>query len=175
MPAAVSAALKEGTIFTPQRPPNSLMSSPEHALVSLLSQFAFSFDGAVLGAALAYAAVRTVLKLTTSRSALNNLREAPYVRVSDLRSVIPDRNSKQSESDQKLVVVRGTVEAKSSVEGSWKSLLPNVLISQESGDRAVIIQRTQMVTPLVFLLDPASISQFSSNWKSLLHNVLVSQ
>ncbi|XP_022148356.1 E3 ubiquitin-protein ligase SPL2 [Momordica charantia] len=117
------------------------MSSPEHALVSLLSQFAFSFDGAVLGAALAYAAVRTVLKLTTSRSALNNLREAPNVRVSDLRS---DGNSKQSESDQKLVVVRGTVEAKSSVEGSWKSLLPNVLISQESGDRAVIIQRTQM-------------------------------
>lgn len=128
------------------------MSTSEQALVTLLSRFALSFDGAVLGAALAYAAVRTVLKLTASCSSLNELRKAPYVSVSDLRHIIPDGDSGQSESDRKLVVVRGTVEARSSVEGNWKSLLPNVLISQESGDRAVIIQRTQVVTPLVFLL-----------------------
>ncbi|CAK9310591.1 unnamed protein product [Citrullus colocynthis] len=120
------------------------MSTSEQALVTLLSRFALSFDGAVLGAALAYAAVRTVLKLTASCSSLNELRKAPYVSVSDLRHIIPDGDSGQSESDRKLVVVRGTVEARSSVEGNWKSLLPNVLISQESGDRAVIIQRTQV-------------------------------
>ncbi|XP_022992269.1 E3 ubiquitin-protein ligase SPL2 [Cucurbita maxima] len=120
------------------------MSSSEQALVSLLSQFALSFDGAVLGAALAYAAVRTVLKLTASCSALDELRKAPYVSVSDLRHIISDGDSGKSESDHKLVVVRGTVEARSSVEGNWKSVQPNVLISQESGDRAVIIQRTQM-------------------------------
>ncbi|XP_023514151.1 E3 ubiquitin-protein ligase SPL2-like isoform X1 [Cucurbita pepo subsp. pepo] len=120
------------------------MSSSEQALVSLLSRFALSFDGAALGAALAYAAFRTVLKLTASCSALDELRKAPNVRVSDLRHMISDGDSRQSESDQKLVVVRGTVEARSFVEGNWKSLQPNVLISQESGDRAVIIQRTQM-------------------------------
>ncbi|XP_022964217.1 E3 ubiquitin-protein ligase SPL2-like isoform X1 [Cucurbita moschata] len=120
------------------------MSSSEQALVSLFSRFALSFDGAALGAALAYAAFRTVLKLTASCSALDELRKAPNVRVSDLRHMISDGDSRQSESDQKLVVVRGTVEARSFVEGNWKSLQPNVLISQESGDRAVIIQRTQM-------------------------------
>ncbi|KAA0059400.1 hypothetical protein IC582_002684 [Cucumis melo] len=120
------------------------MSTSEQALVTLLSRFALSFDGAVLGAALAYATVRTVLKLTASCSALNELRKAPYVTVSDLRHIVSDGNSEQSESDRKLVVVRGTVETRSSVEGNWKSLQPNVLISQESGDRAVIIQRTQV-------------------------------
>lgn len=144
-------------MFTATETPNSLMSSSELALVSLVSRFALSFDGAVLGAALAYATVRTVLKLTASCSALKELRKAPYVRVSDLRHIISEGDSEQSGSDQKLVVVRGTVEARSSVEGNWKSLQPNVLISQESGDRAVIIQRTQMVTPLVFLLVSASL------------------
>ena len=39
-------------------------------------------------------------------------------------------------------------EAKSAVDGNWKSLRPNVLVSHESGDRAVIIQRTQSVCAL---------------------------
>lgn len=120
------------------------MSSPDQALISLLSRFALSFDGAVVGAALAYAAIRTVLKLTASSSALNELSLAPYVGVSDLRGIISDGDSGQSESDQKLVVVRGIVKARSCVEGNWKRYQPNVLISHESGDRAVIIQRTQM-------------------------------
>lgn len=128
------------------------MSSPDQALISLLSRFALSFDGAVVGAALAYAAIRTVLKLTASSSALNELSLAPYVGVSDLRGIISDGDSGQSESDQKLVVVRGIVKARSCVEGNWKRYQPNVLISHESGDRAVIIQRTQMVTPLIFLV-----------------------
>ncbi|XP_010064037.2 E3 ubiquitin-protein ligase SPL2 [Eucalyptus grandis] len=127
------------------------MSSHEQAIVSLLSNFALSFDGAVLGLTLAYAAVRTIVKLTSSSSALRKLQDAPSVRVSDLRSVLsleggsdsePDSSSRSGRED--LVIVRGLVEAKSAVEGgTWKSLRQNVLVSQDSGDRAVIVQRTQ--------------------------------
>ncbi|KAI9102916.1 hypothetical protein K1719_023355 [Acacia pycnantha] len=42
-------------------------------------------------------------------------------------------------------IVRGTVEAKSAVESGWKSLRPGVLVSDESGDSAVAIERTQTV------------------------------
>ncbi|KAI9102991.1 hypothetical protein K1719_023430 [Acacia pycnantha] len=41
------------------------------------------------------------------------------------------------------IIVRGTVEAKSAVESGWKSLRPGVLVSNESGDSAVAVERTQ--------------------------------
>ncbi|KAF4368218.1 E3 ubiquitin-protein ligase SPL2 [Cannabis sativa] len=123
------------------------MSSQEQALLSLLSHLAFSGDGAVLGLALAYAAVRSILKYRTTSSALKKLRKAPSVKVSDLRSVMAidnsDTSNESQSSDGKILIVRGTVEAKSVIDGSWKSLRPSVLVSQESGEKAVIIQRTQ--------------------------------
>ncbi|XP_062157248.1 E3 ubiquitin-protein ligase SPL2 [Alnus glutinosa] len=122
------------------------MSSHEQALVSLLSQLAFSLDGAVLGVALAYAAVRSVLKFTATSSALGKIRRAPSLEVSDLRSIltVEDSSSGLSQpSDHMIVVVRGTVVAKSAVDPNWKSFKTNVLVSQESGDKAVIVQRTQ--------------------------------
>ncbi|XP_065630044.1 E3 ubiquitin-protein ligase SPL2 [Quercus suber] len=128
------------------------MSSPEQALASLLSQLALSFDGAVLGIALAYAAVRSLLKFSATSSSLNKILKAPsVVYVSDLRSILAvhddqDSSSSSQPSDhhhQKLVVLRGTVEAKSAVDSSWKTFKPNVLLSQESGDKAVVVQRTQ--------------------------------
>ncbi|KAH7547082.1 hypothetical protein FEM48_Zijuj01G0269400 [Ziziphus jujuba var. spinosa] len=120
------------------------MSANEQAL-SLLGQLAFSFDGAVLGVALAYVAVRSVLKYTSTSSALRKLRKAPSVSVSDLRTVLnaPETSNESQSSDGKLLIVRGTVEAKSAIELNWKCLKPNVLVSQESGDRAVLIERTQ--------------------------------
>jgi E3 ubiquitin-protein ligase MUL1 len=124
------------------------MSSHEQALVSLLSQLAFSLDGAVLGVALAYAAVRSVLKFTATSSALGKIRRAPSLEVSDLRSIltVEDSSSGLSQSsDHMIVVVRGTVVAKSAVDPNWKSFKTNVLVSQESGDKAVIVQRTQTV------------------------------
>ncbi|XP_054784098.1 E3 ubiquitin-protein ligase SPL2-like [Prosopis cineraria] len=120
------------------------MSSHEQALVSLFSQLALSFDGAILGLALAYAAVRSVLKLTANSAALDKLRVAPSLSVSDLRSLLDSSDADGNSQDgNKLVVVRGTVEAKSVVESGWKSLIPSVLVSRESGDSAVAIQRTQ--------------------------------
>ena len=128
------------------------MSSPDQAIASLLSQLALSFDGAVLGIALAYAAVRSLLKFSATSSSLNKILKAPSVaHVSDLRSILAvhdDRDSSSSQpsdNHQKLVVLRGTVEAKSAVDSSWKTFKPNVLLSQESGDKAVVIQRTQTV------------------------------
>ncbi|KAF2300965.1 hypothetical protein GH714_018660 [Hevea brasiliensis] len=127
------------------------MSSHEQALASLVFQLALSFDGAILGLALAYAAVRSFLKFTSNSKALHKIRKAPALRVSDLRSVLdhpqPSDESLNQNLDQdqnhKLVIVRGQVEAKSTVDGNWKSLRSNALVAHESGDKAVIIQRTQ--------------------------------
>ncbi|CAJ1950769.1 unnamed protein product [Sphenostylis stenocarpa] len=121
------------------------MSHQEQALVSLLSQLALSFDGAVLGFALAYAALRTLFKFSATSTALRKLRRAPYLSVSDLRSLLADTPSEaDSNSDGgTIVIVRGTVDAKSAVDGSWKTLRPGVLVSRESGDKGVILQRTQ--------------------------------
>ncbi|CAN0906954.1 E3 ubiquitin-protein ligase SPL2 [Linum grandiflorum] len=145
------------------------MSSHDQALVSIVSQLALSFDGAVLGVALAYAAVRSFLKFTDRSKALTKVRNAPVLNVSDLRSLLdappplshqdqnlqldrgPSANASTSTSCQKLVIVRGQVEAKSVVDGSWmSSLMPTLLVSHESGDKAVVIQRTQTV-PFVLL------------------------
>lgn len=113
--------------------------------MSLLSQLALSFDGAVLGFALAYAAIRTLVKFSATSAALRKLRRAPYLSVSDLRSLLADTPSDaNSNSDGgAIVIVRGNVDAKSAVDGSWKTLRPGVLVSRESGDKGVILQRTQ--------------------------------
>uniref|UniRef100_A0A0R0KMU7 RING-type E3 ubiquitin transferase n=1 Tax=Glycine max TaxID=3847 RepID=A0A0R0KMU7_SOYBN len=122
------------------------MSHQEQAFVSLLSQLALSFDGAVLGLALAYAAVRTLFKFTATSAALRKLHRAPSVSVSDLRSLLAEIPSDADGNSDggNIVIVRGTVDAKSTVEGgTWKTLRPGVLVSRESGDKSVILQRTQ--------------------------------
>lgn len=130
------------------------MSSRDQAIASVLAQVALSFDGAILGVALAYAAARSLLKFASNSSALRKLRKAPSVHVSDLRSLLqtsPEDHDQSQPSDDggKLVVVRGTVEAKSAIEGNWKSFRPNVLVAPESGERAVIVERTQTVCEFV--------------------------
>lgn len=118
------------------------MSSHEQAVASLISQLALSFDGAVLGAALAYAALRTIFRFKATSTALRKIRGAPYFRVADLRSLLEEDRSDSPE--EPIVVIRGAVEARSATDlRSLKSLKSNVLVSQESGDKAVIIQRTQ--------------------------------
>ncbi|XP_024978870.1 E3 ubiquitin-protein ligase SPL2 isoform X2 [Cynara cardunculus var. scolymus] len=121
------------------------MSVHDQAAVAVLSQVALAADGAVLGLALAYIAVRSVLKYKTTSSALNKVKKAPSVGVSDLRSVLSHSSDQDTDTtscvDEKLVIVRGVVEAKSVVNGNWKK--QNVLVSHESNEKAVILQRTQ--------------------------------
>lgn len=112
--------------------------SVDQAAAAVLSQIALAADGAVLGLTLAYVAVRTILKYSSSSSALRKIHDAPSVRVSDLRSLL------SASDDGKIIVVRGSVEAKSVVEGNWKSLrTSNALVSPESGEKGVVLLRTQ--------------------------------
>lgn len=117
------------------------MSSDDRAVFSLLQ---FSSDSAVaVGIALACAAVRALLKYRSDSAALTKIRTAPSLQIGDLRSLLSKEQS-ESRDEPPLVFVRGTVGVKSIVEGGiGKSLRPNVLFSQESGDKAVIIQRMQ--------------------------------
>lgn len=109
------------------------------AVAAALSQVALAADGAVLGLALAYVAVRSFLKFTATTSALRNINSAPSLGVSDLRCALSDGSD-----EGKLVVVRGVVEAKSAVDRNWKGLRPpNVVVSHESGEKGVVLQRTQ--------------------------------
>lgn len=121
------------------------MSVHDQAAVAVLSQVALAADGAVLGLALAYIAVRSVLKFKTTSSALNKVKGAPSVSVSDLRSVLSNPSDQDTNTttsgDEKLVIIRGVVETKSIVNGNWKK--QNVLVSHESNEKAVILQRTQ--------------------------------
>lgn len=118
--------------------------SIDQAAAAVLSQIALAADGAVLGLTLAYVAIRTILKYSSSSSALRKIHDAPAVRVSDLRSVLS--SSDQVSGDGKIIVVRGSVEAKSVVEGNWKNLRPsNALVSPESGEKGVVLLRTQTV------------------------------
>lgn len=122
------------------------MSINEQTVAAILSQVALAADGAFLGVALAYVAVRSLIRFTDASSALKKIKDSPSVRISDLRSVLsPSEGSDSSTGSEegKLVIVRGLVEAKSAVDGNWKSLRQNVLVSHESGDRGVIIRRTQ--------------------------------
>ncbi|PWA76710.1 E3 Ubiquitin ligase [Artemisia annua] len=113
------------------------MSVHDQAAVAVLTQVALAADGAVLGLALAYVAVRSVLKFKTTSSALHKLKNAPSVTVSDLRSVLTD-----DDGDNQIVIVRGVVETKANVTGGWMNH-NNVLHSHESDEKAVILQRTQ--------------------------------
>lgn len=116
--------------------------SVDEAAAAVLSQIALAADGAVLGLGLAYVAVRSIVNYTSSSSALNKIKHAPSLRVSDLRSFLS--NSDLDSGDRKLVVVRGYVEAKAAVEGNWTSLRHNdALVSPQSGDKAVVLLRTQ--------------------------------
>ncbi|KAG4950754.1 hypothetical protein JHK85_044621 [Glycine max] len=136
------------------------MSHQEQAVLSLLSKLALSFDGAVLGVALAFAAVRTLFKFTATSASLRKLRRAPSISVSDLRSLLAEPPSDADAGE--IVIIRGTVDAKSAVDGTWKTLKPGVLVSRESGDKGVILQRTQTqpVAMIMMLCDSIIVALF---------------
>ncbi|KAL9247263.1 hypothetical protein vseg_020712 [Gypsophila vaccaria] len=129
------------------------MSAGDQAAAAMVAQLALAADGAVLGVTLAYVAVRCAVKYASSSSALRKIRDAPSAHVSDLRSILADDAADGGDGGgggrgsggggERVVVVRGVVECKSAVNGSWKRIWPDVLVSHESGDRVVVIQRSQ--------------------------------
>lgn len=89
------------------------MSAPNQTAFAVLSQVALAADGAVLGLALAYIAVRSVLKFKTTSSSLNKVKKAPPASpISFLSSVILLIKSQI----RLLSVMRGS----SSFEESWR-------------------------------------------------------
>ncbi|KAL5826824.1 hypothetical protein ACOSQ3_018663 [Xanthoceras sorbifolium] len=69
------------------------------------------------------------------------------LKVFDLFALLESDSSKPSNQDQqeRLMIVSGQVEVKSAVDGNnWNNLMNSndVLVSLESGDKVVIIQRT---------------------------------
>lgn len=122
------------------------MSAGDQVAAALTAHLALAGDGAFLGVALAYVAIRSFTKFSATSSALRKIRDAPSVQVSDLRSLINEETDGEDGGERiskVVVVVQGLVESKSAVKGSWKSLWPAVLVSHDSGDRGVIIQRSQ--------------------------------
>ncbi|TQD72134.1 hypothetical protein C1H46_042333 [Malus baccata] len=112
------------------------MPSPGQILNSLVSGLALSFKSHLVGFALAYASVLTLHKFRSYSSALPKIRKAPSVKVSGLRSNPALDQSNQS--DAKLVVVRGIVEAKSTFDRKWNSFKSGVLVQN-----TLLFQRTQ--------------------------------
>ncbi|KAK4395068.1 E3 ubiquitin-protein ligase SPL2 [Sesamum angolense] len=133
------------------------MSVHDRAAAAVLAHLAMAADGALFGLAVAYVACRTIQKYTATSSALRRIHQAPSVQPSDLRSILSEEDdsdcSRQDDGSAsnldfeggKLVIVRGSVEVKSAADkGNWKSLRgTNLVVSQESGEKGVILQRTQ--------------------------------
>ncbi|CAN4115598.1 unnamed protein product [Withania somnifera] len=121
------------------------MSIHDQAAAAVLSQLAMAADGALIGLALAYVSVRSILKYKATSSAFHKINEAPSLSVSDLRSLVNVDSESSNQLDVgKIVIVRGTVEAKSAVEGNWKSLRGNLVSAHNSAEKGVILQHTQM-------------------------------
>lgn len=127
------------------------MSSRDHTAAAVLASVAMACDGALVGVVLAFVAGQTWAKYLRSSAALGKIRRAPSVRVADLRAILHSADEESSSSsgstslssgDAKLVVVRGEVQTRWS-PGSKNS---GALVSQGSGERAVIVQRTSTVT-----------------------------
>ncbi|KAF5197649.1 E3 ubiquitin-protein ligase spl2 [Thalictrum thalictroides] len=124
-------------------------------LVSLLTQLALATDGLGAGVVLAFFTIQAWKNFRYTSSALERIRHAKSVTISDLRSLLIDDNSSQTQSDKQFVIIRGLVEAKSVVDGSWKNLMPSssssssignsggLLVSHQSGAKGVVLQNTQ--------------------------------
>ncbi|MQL87717.1 hypothetical protein Taro_020254 [Colocasia esculenta] len=117
------------------------MSSRDQTAATAIASAATALDGLLTGLALAFFAARSWAKYFRSSSALGRIFAAPSVRISDLRSVLSDDDeggSSTCSSSMKLVVVRGEVQP------GWSPGLKGggALVSQGSGERAVIVQRT---------------------------------
>lgn len=109
------------------------MSSSNDRVINLVTQLALATDGAVAGVALAYVAIRAWRKYLYTRSALDKIRHAPSVPISDLRALLSDDVDDGAKSV--LVIVRGFVQPRSPT--------PPLLQSYNSSEEALVLQKTQ--------------------------------
>ena len=130
------------------------MASHDREISQAITRIALAGDGVVLGLGLAVIAVRTWFKFHSHSKALQSIQHTPVSHIADLRSLLPPPQEYGGDSGnqthdpaqaQPLVIVRGKVQPTTSVESSGKNEGEGVLMTHNSGDKAVIFEKTQTV------------------------------
>lgn len=121
------------------------MSSFDQALSSTLLQLFRAYDGAFLGVGLALLAGKTLFDYRSNSAALDKVLAAPSVSPSDLRAILPKDDDGGGERSWPLVVVRGHVHPKSSLDTKWFGGRAAPLLSTNSGFKAVFVEHSQSV------------------------------
>ncbi|CAM8986339.1 unnamed protein product [Rhodiola kirilowii] len=134
-----SITISHSRLSYPSRNLHSPMSHNEE-IIRLLTKAAVFGDGAVIGLVSAVVTVRLFVRYFEDYAALKRIKLAPEVRVSDLKTLIlPEGDS----DHDRLVVVKGAVEARSNLDAGSKAFSPNLLISRETDAVGVVLRRTQ--------------------------------
>ncbi|KAH7294995.1 hypothetical protein KP509_27G027900 [Ceratopteris richardii] len=113
------------------------MDSSEEELCAALTRVALAGDGVVLGLSMAFFAIRTWLRFYSQSRAVHQLEDIRVSRIADLRELISTMETKP------LVIVRGKVNSKFSLDSQWRRKEDGLLITHNGASKAVIIQRTQ--------------------------------
>lgn len=128
------------------------MASHDREISQAITRIALAGDGAVLGLGLAVIAVRTWFKFHSHSKALQSIQHTPVSHIADLRSLLPPPQDYGGDSGNRthdpvqahpLVIVRGKVQPTASVESSGNNESEGVLMTHNSGDKAVIFEKTQ--------------------------------
>ncbi|MCL7039761.1 hypothetical protein MKW94_023464 [Papaver nudicaule] len=102
---------------------------------------ALAKDGTIVGVLLAFVAVKAWQGYNFTSSALHKIHDAPNIKISDLRQLL-EKEAETHHNGSKLVMVKGIVEAQRSVDGLRSTTRPNALVSNETGESAVLIEKT---------------------------------
>lgn len=151
------------------------MTSHDEELCAALTRMALAGDGVVLGIGMAVLAVRTWVKFRTHSKAFKQVQETPATSIADLRTLaldqadaavaeatkvhpaskrsgfFGDHTKRVAAREQSLVIVRGRVQTKASVE-SGKAEDTDALVAQSVTDKAVFLERTQTVPSFPVIL-----------------------
>lgn len=130
------------------------MASHDREISQAITRIALAGDGAVLGIGLAAIAVRTWFKFQSHSKALQSIQHTPVSHIADLRSLLPPPLEHGGDSENRtcdpqqaepLVIVRGRVQPTAFVESGGRNEGEGVLMTHNSGDKAVIFEKTQTV------------------------------
>ncbi|CAM6070731.1 unnamed protein product [Sphagnum tenellum] len=131
------------------------MAAHDDELYVALTRIALAGDGVVLGIGMTVLALRTWFKYRSHAKALKDVEETPLSRIADLRSLVDgssedltrtslhESNKEVSMKHDALVMVRGKVQSKASVESKDKNHDTGALTAQNVDEKAVYLERTQ--------------------------------
>uniref|UniRef100_A0A0C9QP68 RING-type E3 ubiquitin transferase n=1 Tax=Wollemia nobilis TaxID=56998 RepID=A0A0C9QP68_9CONI len=153
------------------------MASYEQEISQAITRIALAGDGAVLGFGLAVLAIRTWLKFRSNSKALVKIQGTFVSHISDLRSLLSREGDEEGnrtcgrEAAETFVVVRGIVRPEVSVEGGERSPGDGVIVTPNSGDNAVVFQKTQTC----LYNEWRGLFRWSADWRALFGGSLKEQ